>query len=60
MLKKDQLKQIVACHRPKCSCPILEMNDKDCTLTITDDYKGKVILTYEEMTILSREFLKYV
>ncbi len=44
------MREIVLCGRAKC-CPVVTMND-DKTVTITDDYGGKVTLTDEQIEML--------
>lgn len=47
------IEKFVLCAPPRCSCPEVLIDHEKCSVTITDDYEGKVILTFDEMLMLT-------
>jgi hypothetical protein len=42
----------VICAPPRCSCPEIGIDHAIQKVYISDDYEGKVVLTFEELEIL--------
>ena len=41
-----------ACAPPHCKCPEIIFNKENDVVTITDDYNGKVKMTYEQWELM--------
>ena len=46
------IEHYVLCAPPRCSCPEIWIDTEKRIIDITDDYEGKVKLTFDEMQML--------